>query len=226
MAKYTLKDITTPGFQLPADYNELVSVYRTLAKTADQRLVRLEKYAEEPNMGDALNWAYRKAQWDIKQWSGEQANRFNTKPPEKYNSLLAKVKDIQSFIESPSSTKQGIKKVYMERAKSINEKYGTNFNWQNVGDFFESSFYAKLKDEVGGSDTIVEAIGYIQKHPDQIKRAIATMKKEQNTPDAEKTVIKIKNNDVLSDKINQIISKYPEGVLKMLDGKYNELGKE
>ena len=57
MAKYTLKDITTPGFQLPADYNELVSVYRTLAKTADQRLVRLEKYAEEPNMGDALKWS-------------------------------------------------------------------------------------------------------------------------------------------------------------------------
>ena len=60
MAKYTLKDITTPGFQLPADYNELVSVYRTLAKTADQRLVRLEKYANDPYMGNALTWAYAK----------------------------------------------------------------------------------------------------------------------------------------------------------------------
>ena len=46
-----------------ASYESLVKEYRRLAKRADQRLVRLEKRAEKQPA--VLDWAYRKAQYDI-----------------------------------------------------------------------------------------------------------------------------------------------------------------
>ena len=215
MPKYSLKDITTPGFQLPADYNELVSVYRTLAKTADQRLVRLEKYANDPYMGNALTWAYAKAEQDIKHWSGEQANRFNTAPPKTYHELRAKVMDIKTFIESPSSTKKGIKSIYQQRADTINDKYGTNFTWQEIGDFFESEFFQKLSDTYG-SQTVVEAVGKIQKDKNKIKAALEKMEEEKKKTLTDKQIIRVPNNDVLQDVVNSIVEQYPDEVKELL----------
>ena len=223
MAKYTLKDITTPGFQMPADYNELVSVYRTLAKTADQRLVRLEKYAEEPNMGDALKWSYARAMKDIEHWSGEQASRFNTTPPKTRQSLLAKITDIQTFLSKPSSTKSGIKNIYIKRANTINNNYGTDFTWQNIGDFYESEFYKKLEDKFNASKTVVEAIGTIRDNPKIIKDAIAAMEEEKNKADKDKKVLKLNDSDVVNDVIKQIIDNYPDEVKVLLEGNYKEL---
>lgn len=213
---YSTKQVLDPAFQLPSDYSELVKVYKTMAKAADQRLVRLESYAHDPNMGDALKWSYARAMKDIEVWSGSEAKRFNTAPPAKKQSLLAKIADIKHFLDSPTSTKVGIKTIYQDRAKSINDKYGTNFTWQNVGDFYESEFYAQLDSEYA-SGTAVEAIGQIQKNKSKVLKALDKMEEEKKKKPKDKKIIRVKDDDILTDIIDQIIREHPDEVRKLLE---------
>lgn len=121
--------------------------YRRLAKQADQRLVRLEAYSYDKGYKRIKNWAYRKALKDIKHWSGEDATRFNTSPPTKQKGevkivdtqkLEAKIRDIRSFLEMPTSTKSGVMATYKNRAASINASQGTNLTWEQLADLFEN----------------------------------------------------------------------------------------
>ena len=218
MAKYSTKEILTPGFQMPSDYNELVSVYRSLAKTADQRLVRLESYAHDPNMGDVLKWSYARAQKDIQNWSGKEATRFNTAPPEKKQSLLAKIRDIQTFLESPTSTKAGIKSVYMERAKTLNERYGTNLTWQNIGEFFESDMFNDLvkKDKLD-SGTLLRAIAALRKDKNSTELKVAKeINVEANKETKDKKVIRVEGDKILQNAIDMVTKDYSDEVKEFL----------
>ena len=47
-------------------YAALVKEYRKLAKRADQRLVRLERYAQQPKYSNVTQFAYKKAMRDIR----------------------------------------------------------------------------------------------------------------------------------------------------------------
>jgi len=145
--------------------------YRRLAKTADQRLVRLERYGEEDFFHTAKQWAYAKAVQDIKKWRqpGEKIDmfRFNTKPPKDTEDLLAKINDIKTFLESPTSTKKGITDVYKKRADTINKKYGTKFTWQALAKFYTSG-EAELWEAKFGSKTALKTIGVIQHKKDKI----------------------------------------------------------
>ena len=137
------------------------SYYRRIAKVADQRLVRLEELAKQEGYGNADQWAYKRAMRDISTWSGDDAKRFNTKPPESVRQLQAKINDIKAFLGSPSSTKSGIQRVYQTRANSINADYGTTFNTADLEDLFSSSFWKKVDAKKYDSDTVMKAIGYV-----------------------------------------------------------------
>lgn len=108
--------------------------YRRLAKVADQRLVRLEKLKNQPGYENAWKWAYQSAQRDIQKWGG--GTRFNTKAPANANQMKAKINDIKSFLGAKTSTKQGITNVYKKRADTFNRKYGTNFTWEDLADYY------------------------------------------------------------------------------------------
>lgn len=221
MQGYSTKEILKPGFNMPSDYNELVKVYRTLAKSADQRLLRLEEYSKQKNMGNAKQWAYARAMRDIKAWSGDKAERFNTAPPEKKQSLLAKIKDIENFLEKPSSTKQGIKKIYMDRASKVNQEYGTGFTWEDIGDFYESEMYKKL-DESYASDTISESIGDLWEHKDEIKELYEKLNKVKGKKNKQKFIdsqeIFRENDDPAVNKLmKELIKDYPSEVKRVLN---------
>lgn len=179
-ASYKLEQIMDPGFELPTDRSELLKVYRTAAKAADQRLVRLEKLTQEENFRVADKWAYARAVRDIEQYSGEGATRFNVKPPQTMTGLTAKIEDIKTFLKAPSSTKSGIKKMYVERAEKINKDYGTNFTWEEIGTFFEDERWKYLgggKKEDNGkyeSGTALKAIGRMRRKfsKDDLKKTI------------------------------------------------------
>lgn len=179
-AAYKLTDILDPSFELPTDRTELLKVYRTVAKAADQRLVRLEKLTQEENFKIADKWAYARAMRDIEQYSGEDATRFNVKPPKTLTGLTAKIEDIKTFLKAPSSTKGGIKKMYVERANKINKDYGTDFSWEEIGTFFEDERWKYLgggKKQDNGkyeSGTTLKAIGRIRRKfsKDDLKKAI------------------------------------------------------
>ena len=146
-----------------------IDYYTRLAKQADQRLVRLEKLTTESGYENVTKWAYSQAQHDIKALFGDDRTRFNVKPrqlksgqfSEKH--MQAAISSMKQFLLSPTSTKGGINKVYGERAKTINERYGTDFNWKELAQFFENEMDSLL-DLQYGSKTKMKAIGTIQRH--------------------------------------------------------------
>lgn len=178
-ATYKLSQITDPAFELPSDHAELLKVYRTAAKAADQRLVRLERVTQEENFRIADKWAYARAQRDIEQWSGEGATRFNTAPPKSAAALRAKIEDIRHFLTSPTSTKTGIKQVYIKKANKINKLYKTTLKWDEVGKLFESQLWESL-DKKYGSKTAAKALGRIQ-HFKNKKKLIAAVEKAKTS---------------------------------------------
>lgn len=153
----------------------LMQYYRRLAKTADQRLVRLESYEHDKYFKTTTLWAYAKAQKDIQKWQnkGPEAEnlRFNTAPPKGEEKLIAKINDIKSFLASPTSTKQGIINVYKKRADTINGNYGTQFTWQSLAKYYESG-NAEAWDAKLGSKTALKTIAQLQKQDKKVKEAI------------------------------------------------------
>lgn len=160
--------------------------YRRLAKVADQRLVRLEELSKVEGYGNATQWAYKRAIHDIETWSGEGATRFNTKPPKDVRSLKAKINDIKTFIGSESSTKSGISATYKQRVNTINERYGTSYQVDDLQKIFNSKLWKKMEAKNYSSDQILTAIGYIKDNAtdeETYKALQAEARKRKNLPE-------------------------------------------
>ena len=149
----------------------LEQYYRRLSKTADQRLVRLERYSEEAHFHGITKWAYSRAMKDIHHWNGETASRFNTAPPDTVEGLVSKINDIKHFLESVTSTKAGVKSVYIKRTNTINKRYGTSFTWEQLANYYERGTNEKW-DAIFGSKTALKTIGRIQKRAKALKKDI------------------------------------------------------
>ena len=138
--------------------------YRRLARTADDRLRALEAYQHDKYFKPAIQWAYFVAQHDIEKWSGQHATRFNTAPPDKPEKLLAKISDIQKFLQSPTSTKSGIRAAYQKRADTINTNYpGVHFTWKDMAQFYELDTW-KVLDKEFGSKTAMKIVANVRKY--------------------------------------------------------------
>ena len=212
MKGYSTKQILDPWFDMPDNYDELEKVYRTLAKSADQRLVRLEKYSQEEGYENIKEWAYARAMHDIKQWSGKEADRFNTKPPASKTDLLSKIQDIRTFLESKTSTKQGITSVYKKRADSLNKTmradYGDDWedvNWKDMAQYFDSALYKKLNEKYG-SDLIMLVMSTVKKDRKKIAEDIKQNKDIHLKLDDEEAQVKL----------DDIINAYPKEVKALL----------
>lgn len=215
MKGFSTKAILSPDFQMPNNYDDLLKVYRTIAKTADQRLVRLESYAHDPNYENVKKWAYARAMHDIKAWSGPDATRFNTAAPETKRAIIAKINDIKQFLESKTSTKEGINESYKNRVDTINDKFGTNFTWRDVGTFFESELYAKM-DSKYTSNVIVQAVAEVQKHQKEIIDAMQGMKDKLEQNAAIRGVAIKVDDPMVQDAVNFMLKKQAAKVRKLL----------
>lgn len=171
--------------------------YRRIAKVADQRLVRLEKLAQDEHFKNVEKWAYAGALNDIHRWSGDNAKRFNTAPPKDDRELLSKIKDIQSFIEKPTSSKRGIVEIYKKRADSINKKQGTKFTWQQIATYFESGLADKSDKQLGSATTALFIINERIKKLDKIQSDIE---------EANDSIVRVSGNDAINEKVNEWLS--------------------
>ena len=106
-------------------YQEAAKEARKLAKRANQRMVRLEQYAKRKGMSKILKYAYKVAQGDIKALYGKEGNNLRFTENQKlidvpgkegsalymanYLQLQAKIKAMNTFLESESSTLNPIK---------------------------------------------------------------------------------------------------------------------
>ena len=211
MKGYSTKQILDPNYFMPDDYDELVKIYKTLAKSADQRLVRLEAYRHEKGFEVADKWAYSRAMHDIQVWSGNEAERFNTAPPKDKVDLISKIQDIRHFLESPTSTKKGIVSVFKKKADSLNKTMHknnpdwTDLTWQDMAQYFDSKLYDKIDQEYG-SKTKFKIIASLKKNKKEILDDI-NAKKGQH--------IKVAD-EVLESTVEDIIKKYPKEVEELL----------
>ena len=184
----------------------LEKYYRRLAKVADQRLVRLEGYAHDEHYKNVLSWAYAGARDSIERWSGPDAARFNTAPPEDRRQLMSKIKDIKHFLESATSTKQGIIEVYKKRAEKFNKTNNSDFTWEDLATFFERKGN-ELLDTSYGSKTKFKAIAVIKGiDPGMIKEAI---EKESAAH------LKLSNDDEVNAQVRKFIEQNGDDLLKL-----------
>lgn len=165
----------------------LESAWKRLAKQADQRLVRLEAYAHDKGMSNVLRFAYAGAMRNIKAYGG--TNRFNAKKPKNANELKARINDLLTFLNSPTSTKQGILKTHKKRADSLNEKFGTNFTWEEMSDYFQSGMAETLTKKYG-SDVALLLIAKEQREVDvsQIRKEVDKHKHTANQDEQNKAI--------------------------------------
>lgn len=214
-------------------YNAAVAEYRKLAKRADQRLVRLEKYSKRQKYSNVKEFAYARAMRDIRSWSGKDASRFNTKPPSNLNSLMAKINDIKNFLQSASSTIKptadnavynqkgeliggGIDLTYQKRAMTLNTKYGTDLSWENVGELFESALYRKLAKKYD-SKTSVQIIGQLQSNEKNVVKSFKAKKPISVHVDFTDSSGKKQADEILEEKVNKTLIYYKKDINSLFD---------
>ena len=185
-------------YKFPEDassYDDLRKAYLHLADIADRRMRRLEEYAsKDKKYANILKFAYDKAINDIEAEMGSGAYRFKAGALANGNilNMQSRINDVLKFLNSPTSTISGVKKVYGQRAKVINEKYGLDLTWEQMADFFENeSVQATIKNFA--SDTAMKMIGKYYRNKDEIQEIFdkANNKSDIQTFRSEKTSTKL-----------------------------------
>lgn len=121
-------------------------------------------------------YAYRNAQYDIKAM-GADSHLFPSKAVENEQILRGRINAVKHFIESPSSTREGVREVYKKRADTINAKSGMEgkLTWMDLARYYESDVAQKAGSGFG-SETRLKAIAVLKKkarNPKTISKAIA-----------------------------------------------------
>ena len=161
--------VRSKGLAYLAEYIE----YKKLARKADSRLRAIEKYSEQKYYKGIERYAYARAIRDIELWSGSGKKRFDTKPPDSLQGIRAKINDIKTFLESPTSTKAGVTEIYKKRADTINKEYGTNLTWQEIADYYTSTAHERAAELYGSKTELMVFASEINKvDPDKIKSSL------------------------------------------------------
>lgn len=146
MARKSKADIMYEGGLSNLSRKDLEYVYRSLAKRADQRLVRLEKMQG----ADARSGAYATAARAIEHYTGETDKpRFNRGMPKEDALLRMKIRDIKQFLSMPTSTTGGVRSIANKRTKTMNAKYGVNLTNKQWAQVWESDLGDKLMNKFG-----------------------------------------------------------------------------
>ena len=161
------------------EVNRLLKESRKLAKRANQRLVRLERYSKQDMYKGILEYSYKNSQKDIANLnrmigktdksgplrfreSGARIKGLSDK--EMTNYLRSELSSLKRFLNSASSTigetmattgsdiKHGIKFVYDQRTATINSRFGTNFTPEQLQRFFNSRKQSALEREYGSKN--------------------------------------------------------------------------
>ena len=172
--KHAYKTPARYDFEQRAGESDL-QYYKRIAKVADQRLVRLETLSQDDpaHFGKSTNFAYARAMTDISMFSKGQ--RFNVKLPDDPRKVKEAIMSVRYFLEAPTSTKGGITEVYKKRADTLNQKYGTDFTWEDLASYFGKGQHDRDSGRYG-SKTSLYAIGLIH----QEKKLLQGIKNNTN----------------------------------------------
>ena len=157
---YNLKIYKMPEM---SEKSDMIAYLNKINKIADRRLRNLEVYRHDAGYKDIDKYAYAKAMRNIKAIGGNK--RFSIKAHESMTKqeIQKRINYTLEFLNSPSSTKTGITKVYKKRAATLNAKYGTNYTWQQLSQLFESGVFDSLIEKFASESTF-RSIGKFQKN--------------------------------------------------------------
>lgn len=190
--------------------------YRQLAKTADQRLIELERLSKKKGYKNVSEWAYANAMRDIRAAFGEDAKRFNRKLPDNLNKIYKDINRVLRFLNAPTSSITGISEVYDKRAATINKKYGTDVNWDKVGHIFESKLWKKTNSNNHGSATVLKAIGVLQANKTEVMKALKEHKPISITIPEEWVDGKLTKQKNVEEEVNKLLRHYKKDVNSLL----------
>lgn len=188
--------------------------FKRLAKVADQRLVRLEGYKHDKGFRNVEKWAYANAMNDLKTIFGQtgKMRRFNKQLPTNKDGSInktkydARINALKRFLESETSTKQGIINVYKRKADSLNSLYGTEFTWEDLATYFNQGIRDKAE-QYGASKTVLRAIGKIQKMD---KEVIASIKANKGKD------LRIDKDEIVDETIKKLLQANDIDLTKLL----------
>ena len=155
--------------------NNLEKQYKDFVKKSNRRLLALEKLSTKKGYENILTFAYRKAMIDIQSFVGDNKKRFSTATKNLSNRQLeGRINAMLEFLNSPSSTKKGIEKVWSNREAVITSRYG--ISWEKALDVFERGIIKKYENDLN-SDLILKVIAT---HEADKKKFDAFMKEATN----------------------------------------------
>lgn len=179
-----------------------VDYMRRLSGIANQRMRELETLSKKKGFKNIKKWAYANARDDIKRlWQktkkpwrfGTAVKKKDGKVDERH--LQAEINALKRFLDSPTSTKTGILQVYNKRAETINNKFGTDLSWEDIGKFWGSEAARRLNEKYD-SDTIMNVLSELEDmSPDDIRKA------------GDKD-FRISEDDVLNDTVKQTLEEF------------------
>ena len=150
-----------------------------ISDTADTRLRKMEKLAmKDKKFATAPQWAYARAMKDIQKWGGNK--RFSAAQPTTKRQIMAKISDIRTFLNAPTSSKKSIEKIYDKRratfaSTEVNAKgkggYGVDWTWETMAKYYETGLAQKWN-QTFGSKTALMVIGELQKNQDKLVGAL------------------------------------------------------
>lgn len=150
--------------------------FQRLVHMANLRMDKLEKLSKSEGFKGVTKWSMSNIQYEARLHGYlTPSGRISSKIPNNPKELKKRIKELQRFLTSPTSTKSGIIKIYQKRADTINKRYGTTFSWQELGTYFESGTAEKY-DSKYGSKTALKSLGEIQKNASEIKKQVAQHK--------------------------------------------------
>ena len=164
--KKTAKKYGTQFFELDERYKKYKSTqkararleeqYKSFVRKTNSRLKALENLSQESGYENIKQFAYSKAMMDIQNFFGEDKKRFASATSKLSNRQLeARINSMLEFLNSPSSTKKGIDRVWSSRESSIVKKYG--ISWDKALDVFERGIIKKYGNQLN-SDLIMRVI--------------------------------------------------------------------
>lgn len=142
---------------------DLEKEVKPMLKEANAKLLNLEKLSKKEGYENIKEYAYRVAINEIRKIRGEEYKYFNI--PKNTHQLEKTKRALERFLDSPTSTRSGIESVYTKNAESLNEKFGSDLDWQDMADFLRSAKFEELKAQYD-SDTAILMMKALYKNKD------------------------------------------------------------
>ena len=132
---------------------ELEKKVKPLLQEANMKLLNLETLSKQKGFEGVKDFAYYNAMRDIRKIRGEEFKRFNM--PKNTHQLEKTLRAVEKFLGATTSTKRGIVDIYEKNAVSLNKKFGSNYSWQQMGQFLKAAGFEDIKKEYDSETAII-----------------------------------------------------------------------